>query len=72
MQRIICLKIIHLKLFWRLNMEKELIYKLNLVRKILKNREKDDNLSRYNKGEKVHLKQMEFHKCNKKNRWVFG
>lgn len=53
-------------------MEKELIYKLNLVRKILKNREKDDNLSRYNKGEKVHLKQMEFHKCNKKNRWVFG
>ena len=29
-------------------------------------------LSRYNKGEKVHQKQLLFHKCNKRNRWVFG
>ncbi len=28
-------------------------------------------LARYNKG-KVHLKQMAFHKCLKRNRWVFG
>lgn len=28
-------------------------------------------LARYNKG-KVHLKQMSFHKCLKRNRWVFG
>ena len=27
---------------------------------------------RYNKGEKVHKKQIDFHRCNKKNRWVFG
>ena len=26
----------------------------------------------YNKGEKIHNKQIEFHKCLKKNRWVFG
>lgn len=29
-------------------------------------------ISLYNKGEKVHKKQIEFHKCQKKNRWVFG
>lgn len=28
-------------------------------------------LARYNKG-KVHVKQMAFHKCTKRNRWVFG
>ncbi len=33
---------------------------------------KGDRLSLYNSGEKVHLKQLEFHKCLKKNRWVFG
>lgn len=26
----------------------------------------------YNSGEKVHAKQMEFHRCKKRNRWVFG
>ncbi len=26
----------------------------------------------YNSGGKVHLKQMAFHKCQKRNRWVFG
>lgn len=26
----------------------------------------------YNKGKLKHLKQLEFHKCQKKNRWVFG
>ncbi len=35
-------------------------------------REKNNKLSRYNVGEKIHLKQVEFHKCQKKNRWVFG
>ena len=29
-------------------------------------------ISRYNTGEKVHLKQMEFHRSPKRNRWVFG
>lgn len=32
----------------------------------------NDNLTAYNSGEKKHLKQLSFHKCLKKNRWVFG
>ena len=35
-------------------------------------RKKGDNLARYNTGKLVHKKQLEFHKCKKKNRWVFG
>ena len=50
----------------------ELNYKLKLVRDELQKRKKNDFLSRYNKGDKIHEKQMLFHKCNKKNRWVFG
>ncbi len=38
----------------------------------LKKRNQRDFLSKYNKGEKIHLKQIAFHKCPKKNRWVFG
>ncbi len=33
---------------------------------------KKDKLSRYNTGRKRHKKQMAFHKCKKRNRWVFG
>lgn len=51
---------------------KEEKYKLILVEKELERRTKNDFLSKYNKGEKVHKKQLEFHKCPKKNRWVFG
>lgn len=29
-------------------------------------------LAQYNRGEKVHLKQLMFHSCPKRNRWVFG
>lgn len=29
-------------------------------------------LTLYNTGDKVHKKQIEFHKCLKRNRWVFG
>ncbi len=50
----------------------EILYKLSLVKNEIKNRSKYDFLSKYNKGEKVHKKQLLFHKCNKKNRWVFG
>ena len=32
----------------------------------------NDKLKNYNSGEVKHLKQLAFHKCNKKNRWVFG
>ena len=47
-------------------------YKLLLVKKEIEKRKTDDFLSRYNNGEFVHKKQMAFHKCQKKNRWVFG
>lgn len=40
---------------------------------IEREKRKDKNkLLNYNTGEKVHKKQMIFHKCDKKNRWVFG
>lgn len=29
-------------------------------------------ISKYNVGTKIHRKQLEFHKCPKRNRWVFG
>ncbi|MCI8555901.1 MAG: hypothetical protein HFI85_05000 [Clostridia bacterium] len=50
----------------------ELKYKLKLVKTELDMRKKGDNLARYNSGKLVHKKQLEFHKCKKKNRWVFG
>lgn len=37
----------------------------------LKRRYENDKLARYNK-DKIHKKQIAFHKCKKKNRWVFG
>ena len=50
----------------------------NIVKRIIEiekeqaYRQGADNLSKYNTGEKIHLKQLAFHKCKKKNRWVFG
>lgn len=38
----------------------------------LKKRKQGNALSNYNTGEVKHLKQLAFHKCQKKNRWVFG
>lgn len=35
-------------------------------------RKQSDALAAYNTGEKVHQKQVAFHKCLKRNRWVFG
>lgn len=51
--------------------------KMNLVEEILKieaeqNKRKQNNLFNYNAGKHKHLKQIAFHECNKKNRWVFG
>lgn len=49
-----------------------LINQILKIESILKDREEKNKLAKYNTGEKVHLKQIEFHKCPKKNRWVFG
>jgi hypothetical protein len=51
---------------------------IETVKKILeieqeqRRRQGQDNLKNYNTGRKKHLKQLAFHKCKKKNRWVFG
>ena len=46
----------------------------NKISKLTKEiiRRYDTKLMHYNTGGKVHQKQLEFHKCPKKNRWVFG
>ena len=51
---------------------REIIERLKIIETEQKSRKKRDRLSTYNTGEKVHYKQLEFHKCQKKNRWVFG
>jgi len=50
----------------------ETVRKILEIEKELKKRKDNDNLIRYNSGELVHQKQLAFHKCKKKNRWVFG
>lgn len=52
--------------------EREILYRIKKIERLLELREKYDNLSRYNTGDKVHEKQLLFHKCQKRNRWVFG
>jgi len=51
---------------------REIVERIRLIEIEEKTRRDGDRLSRYNTGEKVHLKQLAFHKCPKKNRWVFG
>lgn len=50
----------------------ENLLKLKAVESELKRRRDDDFLSKYNSGDKIHKKQVAFHKCQKRNRWVFG
>ncbi len=48
------------------------IEKILKIEQILKKRSENNKLAQYNTGKIVHEKQIAFHKCNKKNRWVFG
>jgi len=50
----------------------ENLWKIRAVEAEQRKRREEDRLSRYNTGEKVHEKQLAFHKCPKRNRWVFG
>ena len=50
-------------------MSVEKILKIEQIQKI---RKEKNRLQYYNTGSKIHHKQIEFHKCPKKNRWVFG
>ena len=52
-------------------MKKDSILKLNQLSKIIKSRNILP-LKNYNTGKIVHEKQLEFHKSQKRNRWVFG
>ncbi|HHU43794.1 MAG: phage terminase large subunit [Bacillota bacterium] len=52
--------------------DKELIYHILQIEKLQKKKHSYNALKRYNKGEKVHKKQIAFHSSQKKNRWVFG
>ncbi len=38
----------------------------------LKRRRQKSKIELYNSGRTKHKKQMAFHKCRKRNRWVFG
>jgi len=51
--------------------KEEILTELARVESELKKRRQNDKLSQYNKG-KRHKKQMAFHRCKKRNRWVFG
>lgn len=51
---------------------KEIVEKLCKIDAELNKRKDGDFLARYNVGEKIHQKQVAFHKCPKRNRWVFG
>ena len=51
---------------------KEVVERLVKIEAELKRRKEMDYLSKYNSGEIKHEKQLAFHKCQKKNRWVFG
>ena len=52
--------------------KQEIIERLNKIMCEEKRRKKYGKIDRYNSEEPIHYKQVDFHKCNKKNRWVFG
>lgn len=51
--------------------ERAIVEKICLIERELKRRKTQDFLSAYN-TKRVHHKQVEFHKCKSRNRWVFG
>lgn len=53
-------------------MLKDILHNLNNVNVEIKKRQEHNKLSTYNTGKIKHEKQLLFHKCTKKNRWVFG
>ncbi len=51
---------------------REIVEKIKAIERELEKRKREDLLACYNTGEVVHEKQLAFHKCLKRNRWVFG
>lgn len=52
--------------------QREIIQRLQQIELEEKRRYRENKIDRYNTGEKKHIKQINFHKCTKRNRWVFG
>ena len=50
---------------------RERVEKILLIEREQARRRKNP-LASYNTGRKKHKKQIAFHKCKKRNRWVFG
>ena len=50
----------------------EIINMIAAIEAEQKRRAAGDKLAHYNRGRRIHKKQMAFHKCKKRNRWVFG
>lgn len=50
----------------------EIIQNICAIEREQKRRAECDALAKYNSGRKKHKKQIAFHKCAKRNRWVFG
>ena len=50
----------------------EITEKIRQIEREQERRSEHDHLARYNTGKKRHKKQIAFHKCKKRNRWVFG
>ena len=50
----------------------EIMQKILAIEREQEKRRRSDELARYNTGKRVHKKQIAFHKCKKRNRWVFG
>ena len=50
----------------------DIIARIKQIEAEEKRRLGEDRLAKYNTGDIVHHKQVAFHKCPKKNRWVFG
>ncbi len=53
-------------------MQSSLVQKIKEIEKEQKRRYDNNLIFRYNTGKKKHKKQLAFHKCKKRNRWVFG
>ena len=52
--------------------KKTIICRLLKIKQEIERRKIQNPLNSYNTGELVHKKQLAFHKCLKRNRWVFG
>lgn len=52
--------------------DREIIARVRVIENLLAEKRNGDALSKYNTAQPLHLKQLAFHKCTRRNRWVFG